>query len=139
MGNHLGIYHEQPRPDHNHHLGSPRTRLVVRIQHHVFRQRHLLCYIRVSKFQTVPRRPRHWQDDLQSWAQNILRHSPEQRAFTLVMMNAICQSTTAWTLILTFPTVEAPRFTKGYSFVVACAIMLIVMTWVVKYLHDKQE
>ncbi|KAG4415635.1 hypothetical protein IFR04_011249 [Cadophora malorum] len=73
------------------------------------------------------------------WAQNILRHSPEQRAFTLVMINAICQSTTAWTLIWTFPTVEAPRFTKGYSFVVACAIMLIVMTWVVKYLHDKQE
>ncbi|CZR60405.1 related to permease of the major facilitator superfamily [Phialocephala subalpina] len=29
--------------------------------------------------------------------------------------------------------------TKGYSFVLACAIMLIVMTWVVKYLHDKQE
>ncbi|KAL5324536.1 hypothetical protein ACEPPN_009082 [Leptodophora sp. 'Broadleaf-Isolate-01'] len=76
---------------------------------------------------------------LYGWAQNILRHSPEQRAFTLVMMNAICQSTTAWTLILTFPTVEAPRFTKGYSFVVACAFMLIVMTWIVKYLHDKQE
>ncbi|KAK0106931.1 MFS transporter (Seo1) [Cadophora gregata] len=64
---------------------------------------------------------------------------PEQRAFTRVMMNAICQSTTAWTLILTFPTVEAPRFTKEYSFVVACAIILIVMTRQHKELQESDD
>ncbi|RDW71495.1 hypothetical protein BP6252_08058 [Coleophoma cylindrospora] len=75
---------------------------------------------------------------LYGWSQDILKYSAEERALTIVAMNAISQSTTAWTLILVFPTVESPRFTKGYSFTLACAIMLIVMTWVVKHLHDRQ-
>ncbi|EGX90486.1 MFS transporter Seo1, putative [Cordyceps militaris CM01] len=67
---------------------------------------------------------------LYGWVNSQLRASPAERSFTLVMINAISQSTTAWTQILTFPTVEAPRFTKGYAFVLANAVCLIALAHV---------
>ena len=63
------------------------------------------------------------------WVNNLLRDSPEERSFTLVLINAISQSTTAWTPLLVFPTVEAPRYPKGYAFCFACALALIIATW----------
>ncbi|CAI4217798.1 unnamed protein product [Parascedosporium putredinis] len=53
---------------------------------------------------------------------------PPERAFTLVLINAISQSSTAWTPLLVFRTVEAPRFPKGFPFALACAILLIIAT-----------
>ncbi|KAI0013332.1 major facilitator superfamily transporter [Xylariaceae sp. FL0662B] len=66
------------------------------------------------------------------WVNTQLRASPAQRAFTLVLINAISQSSTAWTPLLVFKTVEAPRYTKGFSFTLACAILLIVATHVLQ-------
>lgn len=60
------------------------------------------------------------------WVNNLLRDSPEERSFTLVLINAISQSTTAWTPLLVFPTVEAPRYPNGYAFCFACAPALII-------------
>ncbi|OAA58120.1 major facilitator superfamily transporter [Niveomyces insectorum RCEF 264] len=65
---------------------------------------------------------------LYGWVNNILRDSPETRSFTLVFINIIAQSSTAWTGILTYPTVEAPRYKKGYAFSFSCAVGLIIMT-----------
>ncbi|KAF5865341.1 MFS transporter (Seo1) [Aspergillus alliaceus] len=62
---------------------------------------------------------------LYGWVNTLLRYSPVQRAVTLVVLNTVAQSTTAWTPLLVFKTVEGPRFTKGYSFVLANAICLI--------------
>ncbi|KAI1083862.1 major facilitator superfamily transporter [Whalleya microplaca] len=62
------------------------------------------------------------------WVNTQLRSSPAQRSFTLVLINAISQSSTAWTPLLVFKTVEAPRFTKGFSFTLACAVLLIAAT-----------
>ena len=76
---------------------------------------------------------------LYGWANDILKHDVEERAITLIIMNAIAQSTTAWTPLLVFKTAEAPRFRKGYPFVAANAGCLIIMTWIVRYLHKKQE
>lgn len=76
---------------------------------------------------------------LYGWANDILKHSAQERSFALIAMNAIAQSTTAWTPLLVYKTVEAPRFQKGYSFTAANAVLLIVMTWIVKWLHDRQE
>jgi hypothetical protein len=76
---------------------------------------------------------------LYGWANDILKHNVDERATTLIAMNTIAQSTTAWTFLLTFPTSEAPRFPKGYPFALANAIALIICTWGVKYLHDREE
>lgn len=63
------------------------------------------------------------------WVNTLLRDSPAERSFTLVFINALAQSSTAWTPLLVFPTVQAPRFPRGYPFAFACAVSLIVATW----------
>ncbi|KAI4742860.1 hypothetical protein E4T50_06768 [Aureobasidium sp. EXF-12298] len=76
---------------------------------------------------------------LYGWANDILKHDVNERAFTLVAMNAIAQSTTVWTPLIFWKTVEAPRYAKGFSFTAAMAVSLIGMTWVVHFLHQRQE
>ena len=79
----------------------------------------------------------YWSNALSSvfhgWVNNLLRDSPEERSFTLVLINLLSQSSTAWTPLLTFPTVEAPRYRKGYSFCLGCALALILFTWIMHY------
>ncbi|KAI3547655.1 major facilitator superfamily transporter [Colletotrichum filicis] len=79
----------------------------------------------------------YWSNALSSvfhgWVNNLLRDSPEERSFTLVLINLLSQSSTAWTPLLTFPTVESPRYRKGFSFCLGCAVALIVFTWIMHY------
>jgi hypothetical protein len=76
---------------------------------------------------------------LYGWVNEQLRYSPVERSITLVILNTIAQSTTAWTPLLVFKTVEGPRFTKGYSFVLANAICLIALAHIIKYFIARQE
>ncbi|KAI0907692.1 major facilitator superfamily domain-containing protein [Ustulina deusta] len=64
---------------------------------------------------------------LHGWVNTQLRSSPAARSFTLVLINTVSQSTTIWTPLLTFKTVEAPRFPKGFAFCLASAVLLIVV------------
>ncbi|KAJ5805055.1 hypothetical protein N7474_010942 [Penicillium riverlandense] len=76
---------------------------------------------------------------LYGWINTQLRASPVERALTLVTVNALAQSTTAWTPLLVFKTVEAPRFTKGYSFVLGNAICLIALAHVIQHFISREE
>ncbi len=76
---------------------------------------------------------------LYGWVNSELRGSPAERSFVLVLINTVAQSTTAWTQLLTFPTVEGPRFTKGYSFVLANAICLIVTAHIIRYFLQRNR
>lgn len=76
---------------------------------------------------------------LYGWANIILRHNVEERALTLIMMTAIATSTNAWIPLLVFPTVESPRFRKGYPYALANVVCLILMTQVVRYIYNKEE
>lgn len=69
---------------------------------------------------------------LYGWVNSELRYSPVQRSVALVVINTVAQSTTVWTPLLVFKTVEAPRFTKGYSFVLGNAICLIALAHVIR-------
>ncbi len=69
---------------------------------------------------------------LHGWVNSQLKASPAERSFTLVLINAISQSSTAWTPLLVFKTVEAPRFPKGYAFVLGNAVALIVTAHLLK-------
>ncbi|KAL2289381.1 hypothetical protein FJTKL_02380 [Diaporthe vaccinii] len=76
---------------------------------------------------------------LHGWVNTILRDSPEQRSFTLVLITIIAQSSTAWTPLLTFPTVESPSYPKGFSFCLGCAVSLIVATHVLDVYIKRKE
>ncbi|EXJ79037.1 hypothetical protein A1O3_08538 [Capronia epimyces CBS 606.96] len=74
------------------------------------------------------------------WVNDILRNDTQERAFTLIIVNAVSQSTTAWIPLFTFPTKEAPSFPKGYPFALAMSAVLILFTiFVIKPLHKRQE
>lgn len=70
---------------------------------------------------------------LYGWINSQLSYSPAERAVALVLANTLAQSTTAWTPLLVFKTVEAPRFKKGYPFVLGNAIALIILAHVINY------
>lgn len=76
---------------------------------------------------------------LYGWVNEQLRYSPVERSITLIILNTVAQSTTAWTPLLVFKTVEGPRFTKGYSFVLGNAICLIALAHIIKYFISRQE
>lgn len=76
---------------------------------------------------------------LYGWVNSELRYSPAVRAFTLVLINTVSQSTTAWTPLLVFKTVEGPRFTKGYSYVLANSICLIILAHVLRIVFRRIE
>ncbi|KAI0439823.1 putative MFS transporter [Xylaria telfairii] len=63
---------------------------------------------------------------LNGWVNNQMRASHAERSLTLVFVNVVAQSSILLTLPLVFPTTEAPRFTKGYSFVLGAAISLVL-------------
>ncbi|CAI6100963.1 unnamed protein product [Clonostachys chloroleuca] len=76
---------------------------------------------------------------LHGWVNNLLRDSPQERSFTLVLITIIAQSSTAWTPLLTFPTVESPSYPKGFAFCLGCAIALIAATHVLdRYIKRKE-
>ncbi|KAI1491257.1 major facilitator superfamily domain-containing protein [Biscogniauxia mediterranea] len=76
---------------------------------------------------------------LHGWVNTLLRDSPAERSFALVLINTISQSTTAWTPLLVFPTVEAPRYPKGFGFCLACSVVLIASTHGLKAYLKREE
>ncbi|KAL8387018.1 hypothetical protein RB595_010219 [Gaeumannomyces hyphopodioides] len=76
---------------------------------------------------------------IHGWVNTLLRDSPEERSFTLVAVTIIAQSSTAWTPLLTFPTVESPRFPKGFGFCLACALGLVVAAHVLDIYLKREE
>jgi hypothetical protein len=68
---------------------------------------------------------------LYGWANDMLRHNATERSIVIVFMNLIAQSKTAWTSVLVFRTVEAPRFLKGFTFCAANSFVLVLFTYFV--------
>ncbi|ORY14520.1 major facilitator superfamily transporter [Clohesyomyces aquaticus] len=76
---------------------------------------------------------------LYGWINSQLSYSPAERSVALVLANTLAQSTTAWTPLLVFKTVEAPRFKKGYPFVLANAVCLILLAHVINRFTDARS
>ncbi|KAK6201501.1 putative permease [Scheffersomyces amazonensis] len=76
---------------------------------------------------------------LYSWLGDISRKDVRERNIILVIVNILAQQSTAWIAVLVYPTVEAPRFLKGYSFTATSAFALSVWTFVVLYFYKKDE
>lgn len=76
---------------------------------------------------------------LYSWQNDICRRDARKRAVILVTMNILASSSTAWTSVLVWKTVEQPRYLKGFSFTAAAALALSVWTPVVLWFYKRQE
>ncbi|EMG48484.1 SEO1 Probable transporter SEO1 [Candida maltosa Xu316] len=76
---------------------------------------------------------------LYSWQGDICRKDIIERQVVLVSMNILAQQSTAWIAVLVWPTVEAPRFLKGYTFTACSAFALSVWTIVVLWFYKREE
>ncbi|CAO2647100.1 Nn.00g080220.m01.CDS01 [Neocucurbitaria sp. VM-36] len=76
---------------------------------------------------------------LYGWINSQLSYSPAERSVALVLANTLAQSTTAWTPLLVFKTVEAPRFYKGYPFVLANSVCLIILAHIINFYVKKRK
>ncbi|ETS73784.1 hypothetical protein PFICI_14730 [Pestalotiopsis fici W106-1] len=71
---------------------------------------------------------------LYGWANVILKDNIEERSLTLILMTAIATSTNAWIPLFVYPTVEAPRYPKGYVYSACMVVCLVIMTQIVRIL-----
>jgi sugar phosphate permease len=76
---------------------------------------------------------------LYGWINAQLAYSPAERSVALVFANALAQSTTAWTPLLVFKTKEAPRFKKGWPFVLANAVCLIILAHIINFYISRRK
>lgn len=76
---------------------------------------------------------------LYGWVNTQIKVNPVERSITLITINIISQSTTAWTPLIFFKTVQAPRYPKGYPFILACAMALIIGTLTMKFFIAREE
>ncbi|CAI6453204.1 CLL_HP2_G0000860.mRNA.1.CDS.1 [Saccharomyces cerevisiae] len=76
---------------------------------------------------------------LYSGQNDICRRDAQTRAITLVTMNIMVQSSTAWISVLVWKTEEAPRHLKGFTFTACSAFCLSIWTFVVLYFYKRDE
>ncbi|KAI5954584.1 hypothetical protein KGF54_002359 [Candida jiufengensis] len=74
-----------------------------------------------------------------SFQGDICRMDSRKRSVLLVLMNTIAQAFNIWISKLIWPTVEAPRYLKGFTTTTAISFSLILWTLVVLYFYKKQE
>ncbi|SCU83200.1 LAMI_0C02366g1_1 [Lachancea mirantina] len=76
---------------------------------------------------------------LYSWQNDICRRDAQSRSVTLVTMNMLAQTTTAFMSVLVWKTVDAPRFLKGYTWTAVSAFCLSAWTLVVLWFYKREE
>lgn len=76
---------------------------------------------------------------LYSWHGDIMRRRLKNLSISLITMNIMAQSSTAWISVLVWKTVESPRFLKGFSFTASSGVALSIWTMLVLYLYKREE
>jgi hypothetical protein len=74
-----------------------------------------------------------------SWANTLMRHDAKERAITLTLMQIVATSTNAWVPLLVWPTVESPKFRKGYPYAAVMTFVAIIVALCVRYIYRKEE
>ncbi|CAK7233930.1 hypothetical protein SCUCBS95973_008762 [Sporothrix curviconia] len=73
-----------------------------------------------------------------SWANLICTDDAEERAFILSAMLAFAMAFNSWVPILSMPTVEAPRYFKGYLVCLVMQPVAVAMVFLVDHLHRRE-
>ena len=76
---------------------------------------------------------------LYSWQNDICRKDSQARAVTLVVMNMLAQTSTAFISVLVWKTTEAPRYLKGFTWTACSSFCLTIWTFVVLYFYKREE
>lgn len=76
---------------------------------------------------------------LYSWQNDICRRDAQARSVTLVIMNMLAQTSTAWISVLVWKTVEAPRYLKGFTWTAVASFCLSAWTFVVLWFYKRDE
>ncbi|KAH3673099.1 hypothetical protein WICMUC_003932 [Wickerhamomyces mucosus] len=73
------------------------------------------------------------------WLNDIMRHDPQERAIVLCIANMFSNQSQALIGRVTFPTSEAPRFKRGYTYATTVDSLIIFWVWVTFYFYKRQE
>lgn len=74
-----------------------------------------------------------------SWANEICGADAEERAVVLGVMNAAGYAFNAWLPLLTYPTVDAPSFRKGFTYSTVAYVAEGLMTTIVWLLATRER
>jgi len=75
---------------------------------------------------------------LYSWVNTALRGDAEERALVISSMMTAGYCTYIWVPIFTFPTVQAPRFPRGYPSAIAFVVALWILTLYAMFIQRKR-
>ncbi|OKL59193.1 hypothetical protein UA08_05880 [Talaromyces atroroseus] len=73
-----------------------------------------------------------------AWANEVCQNDSEERAITIAAMNEIAYILQIWLPLLVWQQVDAPRYFKGYVTVSSMSVLLIVMSFIVRRLHNRE-
>ncbi|KAK2026319.1 major facilitator superfamily transporter [Colletotrichum zoysiae] len=73
-----------------------------------------------------------------AWAHEICSDDNEERALVTGAMNQMAYVFQAWMPLLIWQQVEAPEYPKGYPSMVALAVVLIAIAFVIRFLHKRE-
>ncbi|KAE9968868.1 hypothetical protein BLS_005635 [Venturia inaequalis] len=74
-----------------------------------------------------------------AWAHELCSEDNEERAIVVATMNEMAYVLQAWLPLIVWQQVDAPEYRKGYITVTCLSVLLIITTFVIKYLHKKQN
>jgi ACS family pantothenate transporter-like MFS transporter len=74
-----------------------------------------------------------------SWATVTMANDAEERAVVTASMNAIGQAIVAWSQLLQYPAVEAPRFTTGFLSGLITSVLQIAVIGVIIWFAHKER
>jgi hypothetical protein len=74
-----------------------------------------------------------------SWANLICADDAEERAFVLASMLAFAMAFNSWVPLVSLPTVQSPKFFKGYLTALIMQPLAFALAVLVYYLHNKQQ
>lgn len=69
-----------------------------------------------------------------SWLSDIIPQDPEARSLIVGVAIAGYYAISAWSQVLTWPTVQAPYYKVGWESALALWILVIIMTCILRYI-----
>ncbi|KAL1968135.1 hypothetical protein VTN77DRAFT_2266 [Rasamsonia byssochlamydoides] len=75
---------------------------------------------------------------IMAWAHEICADDNEERAITVGSMNEIAYVFQAWLPLLVWQQIDEPQYQKGYITVTCISVVLIITTFVVRYLDNRE-
>ncbi|KAJ0162106.1 Pantothenate transporter liz1 [Colletotrichum tanaceti] len=73
-----------------------------------------------------------------AWAHEICSDDNEERALVTGAMNQMAYVFQAWLPLIIWQQVEAPAYPKGYPSMIALSVALIVIAFVIRFLHKRE-